>query len=314
MASSKQNRGAVLNMAKVWDRMDALSRLSEIFPRNPRQKSDSSWHGMALVASFLIVLSLGLWGVSELSNSQNTTAMNGGASVSLPRDIFETALGEHSTVSLRDGTRVTLNTDSLISVEYTKKERLIFLSRGEMHVQVKHDKSRPLKVLTGRNVIQATGTAFAIKMNSDKEIELVVTDGSVEVSYQAPPQELPLDGNTISGVNRPVSVLAGHALLLDNASSIISDLDSQEIAVRLAWREGNLVFRGETLEEAVKEVSRYVPTSFIFGDDFSRNVRVAGRFKVGDIDGLLSALQENFDISSKRVDDKTIVLSVQNNH
>jgi transmembrane sensor len=130
MAASKQNRGAVLNVAKVWDRMDALSRLSEIFPRNPRQKSDLSWRGMALVASFLIVLSLGLWGVSEFSNSQNTTAMNGRSSVSLPRDIFETGIGEHSTVSLQDGTRVSLKTDSVVRGEYTPWVRRGVFWRG----------------------------------------------------------------------------------------------------------------------------------------------------------------------------------------
>ena len=87
------------------------------------------------------------------------------------------------------------------------------------------------------------------------------------------------------------------------------EIEPEEIAVKLSWRQGSLIFRGESLEEAVYEVGRYTAVEFIFLDDESKKVKISGRFKAGDVDGLLAALRENFKISYERAGDGKIYLS-----
>ena len=77
----------------------------------------------------------------------------------------------------------------------------------------------------------------------------------------------------------------------------------------LSWRDGNLIFRGESLAVAAAEVGRYTPVEFVFVDEGLQKVRVAGFFKAGDVTGFLSNLEANFDITYERVDDQTILLS-----
>jgi transmembrane sensor len=86
---------------------------------------------------------------------------------------------------------------------------------------------------------------------------------------------------------------------------------SKEIAVKLSWREGNLIFRGESLEEAVSEVERYTAVEFIFLDEDAKKVRVAGLFKAGDVDGLLAAFRDHFRITYEWQGDDRILLSTQ---
>jgi len=91
----------------------------------------------------------------------------------------------------------------------------------------------------------------------------------------------------------------------------VTAVPQAEVAVKLSWQQGNLVFRGESLEDAVKEVGRYTSVEFVFLDEELKKVRIAGLFKAGDVEGLLSALRENFNIVSQRIDGKKVLLSGQ---
>jgi transmembrane sensor len=86
-------------------------------------------------------------------------------------------------------------------------------------------------------------------------------------------------------------------------------LSNEQVQSDLAWQQGMLVFHGEPLSEALKEISRYTSINFTLADDQVKQRRVAGYFKAGDIQGLLFALKNNFNITYSKRDDQTIVLS-----
>ena len=79
--------------------------------------------------------------------------------------------------------------------------------------------------------------------------------------------------------------------------------------LKLSWRHGDLVFRGESLEDAVAEIGRYTTVEFVILDDDLKKVRIAGMFKAGDVDGLLATLRENFDVSYERTGDGKVLLT-----
>ena len=86
------------------------------------------------------------------------------------------------------------------------------------------------------------------------------------------------------------------------------DIDAADIEVQLSWRDGNLIFRGESLEQAISEVSRYTEVRFVFLDEASKQQPVGGMFKAGDVEGLLSTLLANFNISYERRANNEIAL------
>ena len=199
--------------------------------------------------------------------------------------------------------------ETRLTVSYTEESRLVTLERGEIHVQVSHDPGRRFSVIANDHVVQAVGTEFNVEITNDQRIELLVTDGIVIVGI--------LEG-TASGDNpnspsilppSAVSVSAGQEIILGSSEEELRTVASEEIEVKLSWTEGNLIFRGESLEAAITEISRYTSVEFRFLDEDSKRVRVVGLFQTGDVDGLLAALRENFNISYERIDDDTILLS-----
>jgi len=106
-----------------------------------------------------------------------------------------------------------------------------------------------------------------------------------------------------------MAVSRGEQVLLSEVDGDVSRIDSEDIKVKLSWREGDLIFQGESLADAMAEINRYTQVEFIIVDEELKQVRIAGLFRAGDVDGLLSALRKNFNITSRRTGDGKVLLS-----
>ena len=308
-----ENEARLLEIAALWEKMDSLSRLSHLFPRPSRRNPNRRWRSPALVASMLsavlaLLACLWLWqGDGPVKSSDRVLLTDS-------EHLYETAVGERSTVTLPDGTRLTLNTASRVKVSYSSRHRLLTLVQGEVHIKVARDEDRPLSVLANDRIVQAVGTEFNLQITADQKIELLVTEGRVRVAVHAPSA----DGREEAPDTLPATSLeitAGHQLTVDSRAAEpapaeeIELVTTEEIEVKLSWRQGNLVFRGEPLEEAMREIGRYTSVEFVILDDDLKQVRVAGLFKAGDVESLLAVLKENFDIVHVHTDDQKIILS-----
>lgn len=305
------NQREMLAMAKLWDQMDALARLSEVFP-HPLQDSASPaprTHRWVAVAAMIFVAVVGLVGILGSAGIGEPAPVP-----SLVADVavYETAIGGVSKVELSDGTQLALNTNSRVEINFNERRRVIKLDRGEIHINVVHDPSRPLSVIVGTRIVRAVGTAFSVKIDESQRIEVLVADGRVKVGIRAKQTTGTLDlgkdaSSQISGES--LLVAKGERVVLDASSEELEVLEPEEIEVQLSWRDGNLVFHGESLAVATAEISRYTPVEFVLVGDDLKKIRVAGLFKAGDVTGFLSSLEANFDITYQQVDDHTIVLS-----
>ncbi len=70
-----------------------------------------------------------------------------------------------------------------------------------------------------------------------------------------------------------------------------------DLEVATAWRAGKLIFRAETLGEAVRRVNRYSRLQIEIEDGPLLSRRINGVFDAGDTQGFVSALQEYLPIS-----------------
>jgi transmembrane sensor len=306
--SDQDNRTVLLEMAKLWDQMSVLSRLSDLLPEPATYPSRSLRFALAAAASILVTVLAALWLAPSLDLANAPDARPVASATQLNAD-YETAIGEQSTVNLEDGTQVVLNTNTRIGVNYTDQYRLLTLTRGEIHVQVAPDKARPLRVIVAGRIVQAVGTAFSLEITNDDQIELIVTEGKVVVG-------VPL--NAYSGTaevapaplsSSPVIVTAGERVDLGSPNEEIVEVSTEEIEAKLSWREGTLIFRGESLQDAMAEIGRYTTIDFVILDETLKEIRIAGLFRAGDVDGLLVALRENFDITYQRTADGKILLT-----
>ena len=311
MRAAPQNEAELLEMARMWDKMAALARLSEVFPHTSQAGTSAASRKrrrIAIAASLVVVLT------ALLATDLGRYFHESETEPSLTSDVaaYETAIGGVSTIELSDGSLIALNTDSRAVVSYNERQRVMRLERGEMHVDVAHDPTRPLSVVAGGHIVQAIGTAFSVKIDASQQVEVLVADGRVQVGVHASGTADWSRSNSPGNVDGQSFLVAqGERVVLNADSKTVEALEPEEIEMHLSWRNGNLIFRGEPLSVAVAEVSRYTPVEFVIEDENLQQVRVAGLFKAGDVAGFLSSMQANFDIVYERADDKTILLSAE---
>jgi len=312
LAASEQHRAVLFEMAELWDKMDSLARLADLF-QAPQQTSASPrthkprFYG-AIAASLVLVALVFGWSLTTPQQASLIAWLHSDQAV--VDGVYETAVGEHSNVNLPDGSLLVLNTNSRVVVKYSEDHRLFLLERGELNIEVAHDKTRPLSVVAGNKVVQAVGTAFNVRIRNDNEVALLVTDGKVLVAQQEVQQTI----EKMVAERLPATSMAvakGEKVVLGAHEETIAKADDNEITAQLSWRQGNLVFRGETLEDALVEINRYTSVQFEVTDERIKQERIAGLFKAGDVDGLLAALEQNFNIHNQRIGNNKIRLSAK---
>jgi transmembrane sensor len=68
---------------------------------------------------------------------------------------YKTDIGERRVVALPDGSRISMDSDTRVQVEYGKNARAITLDRGRSRFDVAHDTSRPFTVTAGHQTVVA---------------------------------------------------------------------------------------------------------------------------------------------------------------
>ncbi len=199
---------------------------------------------------------------------------------------YTTRRGEMRVVPLADGSVVNLNTDSRIRVLFTEARRTIHLERGEALFDVAKDAARPFVVYAGDTAVKAVGTSFSVLRLADAPVQVLVREGVVEV-----------DRGRIAPVRlaanmRAVAPIA--AAFATPAPIRVATVAPVEIDRAVAWREGRIAFEGETLDQAVKDFSRYSDTRIVIDDPSIAHEEVTGLFQANDPVGFAQAVATSF--------------------
>ena len=207
-------------------------------------------------AAVLVVAVGGLW----YSRATNTPHYRTAA----------TARGQRATLTLEDGTQVTLGPASTLRYDVTSRARRVELT-GLAQFRVVHDTSRPFVVRAGRAEATDVGTEFTVRAFADEgAVVLAVTEG--EIALRAG------DGR--------LSLTAGQVARADSAGVQRLAGAPSDYA---QWVGGQLAFQGATLSDVARELSRW------FDVDVRVDARVAERrvsatYARPTLDGVLSAI------------------------
>ena len=156
-----------------------------------------------------------------------------------------TARGERASVTLPDGTAVSLNSESRLAYfpqTYNKKERKISFD-GEGYFQIDKNKEVPFIIDAQGLQVKVLGTTFNLLVRKDhKTAELALEEGSVWL------------GATQSHKN--VILHPKQKAILDQSTGnifIIAEEDTQKIS---AWRHGNMIFRNTKFSEVIHTIEQ----------------------------------------------------------
>lgn len=192
--------------------------------------------------------------------------------------------GEIRTVTLADGSRVVLDSDSTIKVHFNAKERSIDLLSGEASFKVAHNKAWPFVVRARDLAVRAVGTSFAVSLQP-RQVSVTVAEGIVEIKDT---EHKSLTLKRLVPRNNIFVAPAGGKIFEAKVAP-------NEVARRLSWQEGLLVFNGEDLAQAAAEVNRYATEPVVIDDDRLGARAFVGSFHVGNSKAFADSAAAAFD-------------------
>lgn len=292
------------------DTPEMLALRRETLSRVARRRS-VNWARYGAIAASLIVAVLvgGYFTAPKLSENLYYSARN-----AIAGNVYQTGVGQRSVFTLQDGSVITLNTASRVSVHYNDRIRAVTLEKGQALFQVAKDRAHPFIVTADGRQVTALGTEFDVRL-SGKAFEVTLLEGRVAVAREthasatttqsAGPASSKNSGNDVHAVQ--IAELTPGQQLVDTqtAPPVVREADVKRIT---SWRNGQVVFEDEKLASAVAEMNRYARRQIVLGDDRLTKLKISGAFDTGKTDTFVEALTVYFPIEVAAQDGDTIVL------
>lgn len=184
--------------------------------------------------------------------------------------VYRTGVGEQRRLTLDDGSRVMLDTDTRIRFRAGSDARTLSLSAGRVDLDIASD-PRPFLIELGARRIAAQTGRLDMRRDGDA-MALTAIRGSARIEAAGAPVAVPTGHRIAMGAGRP------------------DRIDRPEIDDLIAWQSGRLAFRDETLTDAVAELNRYTTRPLVIADPRAAQMRVSGVYRVGDPEAFARSL------------------------
>ncbi|MGA2191250.1 MAG: FecR domain-containing protein [Steroidobacteraceae bacterium] len=201
---------------------------------------------------------------------------------------FETRHGEQLSRRLGDGSVLHLNTDSAVTIRYSKTERLVMLTSGQAEFEVAHELDRAFRVIAGSAEVVDLGTQFDVRLEHDSTVVTVV-EGRVAVGPAPILEKL----GTNSSQNHPprfIELRADQEISMTEGAWPATPV-AVDAKTATAWLRREIAFDHEPLERVVAEYNRYSQKPIEIATPALRNLQISGVFATDDTDAFVAFLR-----------------------
>jgi transmembrane sensor len=342
----------VASLRSEMSRADVRALRDAALRARPRHQ----WRLSLLLAASLAALTMAIavWtelpAVMSFAPLRNLVAFAGRITGTDSAEQYITAAGQRSTVILRDGSSVELNSRTRVKVDFNETRRSVELIDGQALFHVAKNPHRPFIVRAGNREIVAIGTAFDVRVDATY-LRVTLIEGKVAVSKQsllpvaarsvasklatAPvasggpdprrgaTQEAKIDALAHSGAEGEVFLAPGQQLIaplhwVSDGSAFGNEDSADPGVVRsvdvdkvIGWHDGRVFLEDLTLDEAVAEMNRHSPVQIRVDSPQLERLRVNGMFRAGEQDAFAAALESYFPITAQHNGDTEIILTAR---
>lgn len=183
---------------------------------------------------------------------------------------YTTGIGERKTIALADGSRIDLNTDTVLRTDIAATKRTVWLDKGEAYFEIVHS-SHLFAVVAGDHRVTDLGTKFLVK-RSQANFEVTLVEGLARF------EQTNGDADIQSVLLKPGDV----AVAADN-TLVVTKKPAKILADALGWREGQLIFDHTALADVAQEFNRYNHKKLVIADQSIARREVLGTFQANNV-------------------------------
>jgi len=271
LEQSLAHKAAYWRLVHGWQQADRIASVGPEAARNRPRRLIANWLPFAAAASIVGVLVLG-----------NIDLDSRAPVAAVIRAHFSTPVGGRRTIPLVDGSKVELNTATIVRTAVSDKRREVWLDQGEAYFEIVHLKGHPFIVHAGDRTVTVLGTKFSVRREGDR-VTVAVIEGRVRIDDAAKPDAVPT-----------AIITAGDVAIAQGASTLLSAKSEQGVVATLGWRDGILNFDHTSLADAAAEFNRYNGKQIVIGDSETREIRVGGTFQTSNVDAFVRLLQDAY--------------------
>lgn len=201
----------------------------------------------------------------SMPEQMELTAVGGAPVLNVAYSTLEIPAGKSFTVTLEDGSRVTLNAGSTLRFPERfnpHRPREVYLS-GEAYFSVSKDTKRPFIVFTRESYVRVTGTEFNVTCYDDSDTQqTTLVSGSVKVGH---------NGMTTQTLLEP-GMQALQRISTGEVKTYAVDTDEYT-----AWLQELFAFKDKPLGDIMQSVARWYGCSVVFENQACRSIRYTGK-------------------------------------
>ncbi|ATQ70633.1 MULTISPECIES: FecR family protein [Methylosinus] len=273
--ASHEHARAFSREREFWRRLDAVDPRADRLPTPPAQRR------------------LGRRAVLTGAAAASIAAVAAPKIALLLTADYRTAVGEQAELSLPDGTRVTLDTDSALALCFRPGLRLVELLRGEALFDIAPGGDAPFRVAALDGGADAVDAAFAMRALGDAAT-VTVARGAALVFCPAVADAPPMSRMSALeiGEGRQTRYVRGRA----PGPPVVVDVEQT-----LAWRSGRVIFDGRPFADALAELGRYVPESIVLTNRSRAQDPVSAIVSIRQAGAAVAALARTQGLTARRI-------------
>ncbi len=189
---------------------------------------------------------------------------------------YATGIGEQRTVELPDGSTMTLDGGTTLSLDFSPSIRHLALTSGAAVFDVVPDAARPFVVTAANGNTTAIGTSFSIK-HGEEDVSVECLQGHIAVECLANSQ-----------------LAGGEGISYSQAG--LGEKVATDIETAAAWRRGLLIFKDRPLADVVSDLNRHRRGKVVIASSNLRSRRMSGVFHLNRPDEILAHLEETLQV------------------
>lgn len=189
--------------------------------------------------------------------------------------------GTRTDFSLPDGSTGRLNGGSSLKfpTKFGRNVRDVKLI-GEAYFDVISNHKKPFIVSTENIDVKVTGTSFNVMAYANEPMtEVTLKNGKVEL--------LKIEGDNV----KSMGLLKPDEVFTYNSLSDSVKIQSVNIAERLSWLNGKLMFKYEPFEEVIRKLNRWYNVNIVIKDESLYSYIYYGTFQDETLDEVMKLLQ-----------------------